>query len=227
MHSCELAQELGIPRVLLPSHPGILSALGVAIADIVKDYSRTVMLRGNDVNINRLEEEFHGMENQAREEMRLEGLPVDRMQAQRFVDVRYVGQSFELTIEYPSSRRALQSSISNSFYKAHLQRFGYADRTEAVEIVNLRLKLRLEMEKPSIASGVKQGADPSGAKLDDSPVVFPSGQISTPTYDRDKLRYGNRIQGPALLIQLDTTILVPPGWAGTVDQHSNLVLEPE
>ena len=96
-----------------------------------------------------------------------------------------------------------------------------------MEIVNLRLKLQLEMEKPLIVSEVKQSSDPSGAKLDESLVVFPGGQISTPTYDRDKLRYGNRIQGPALLIQLDTTIVVPPGWAGTVDQYGNLVLEPE
>ena len=73
----ELAQELGIPRVLVPTRPGILSAFGVAIADIVKDYSRTVMLRGSDVNRARLEDEFDGMEGLAREELRREGLPGD------------------------------------------------------------------------------------------------------------------------------------------------------
>ena len=101
MHSCELAEELGIPRVLVPAYPGVLSALGVAIADVVKDYSRTVMLRGDDIDPARLEEEFHGMEGLAREQLSQEGLPVEQMVARRYLDVRYLGQSFELTIDYP------------------------------------------------------------------------------------------------------------------------------
>ncbi|MDE2778479.1 MAG: hydantoinase/oxoprolinase family protein [Chloroflexota bacterium] len=229
MHSCELAQELGIPRVMIPTHPGILSALGVAIADVVKDYSRTVMLRGEDVNRVRLDEEFHGMENLARAEMQTEGLPVDRMTSSRYLDARYVGQSFELTIDYPSSTRRtdLRRAISNSFYRAHLQRFGYADRNEAVEIVNLRLKLELAVEKPSIQVPGEGNHDASHAAIGREEVVFSSGTLPTDLFDRDALGPGNRISGPALLLQLDTTIVVPPGWAGTVDSFGNLVLEPQ
>ena len=150
MHACELAAELGIPRVLVPGHPGILSALGVAIADVVKDYSRTVMLRGEDLDKARLEEEFHGMEQLARAELVDEGLPADSMVARRFLDVRYVGQSFELTVDCPSltGRGDLTRSIASEFYAAHLQRFGYADRALPVEVVNLRLKLELAVDKP-------------------------------------------------------------------------------
>ena len=229
MHSCELAQELGIPRVLIPTHPGILSALGVAIADVVKDYSRTVMLRGGDVNQVRLDEEFHGMENQARAELRSEGLPGDRMTSRRYVDARYVGQSFELTIDYPSATRRtdLQRAIANSFYQAHLQRFGYADRNEAVEIVNLRLKLELAVEKPAIQVQEQGHHDAAQASIGEEQVVFNQGPLPTALYDRDRLKPGNRISGPALLLQLDTTIVVPPGWAGTVDSFGNLVLEPQ
>jgi N-methylhydantoinase A/oxoprolinase/acetone carboxylase beta subunit len=228
MNSCELAQELGIPRVLVPTHPGILSAVGVAIADIVKDYSRTVMLRSNDIDRDRLEEEFHGMENQAQDELRQEGLPVQQMKARRFFDVRYVGQSYELTIDYPplTPRSDLRRSISSSFYHAHLQRFGYANRAEAVEIVNLRLKLELEVEKPRIIPETPGPADPSSAQIDQATVVFRNGPLNTPLYDREKLHAGNRIQGPALLLQLDTTIVVPLGWGGMVDSYGNLVLEP-
>ncbi len=228
MHSCELAQELGIPRVLIPTHPGILSALGVAIADIVKDYSRTVMLRGEDINQARLEEEFHGMEGQARGELRQEGLPADEMDSRRYLDARYVGQSFELTIDYPSlSRRAdLQRSIANSFYQAHLQRFGYADRNEAVEIVNLRLKMELAVEKPHSAPAQQGRGESSEARIGDTEVIFREGRIATTLYDRDLLSPGSRIDGPALLVQLDTTIVVPPGWGGAVDPYGNLVLEP-
>jgi N-methylhydantoinase A len=228
MHSCELAQELGIPRVLVPTHPGILSALGVAIADIVKDYSRTVMLRGDDISQVRLEEEFHGMEGQARSELRQEGLPSDEMVSRRYLDARYVGQSFELTIDYPSlSRRAdLRRSIANSFYQAHMQRFGYADRNEAVEIVNLRLKMELTVDKPQAALQQQGESDAATARMGETNVIFRQGSRAATLYNRDLLKTGNRIEGPALLVQLDTTIVVPPGWGGFVDPYGNLVLEP-
>ena len=228
MHSCDLAQELGIPRVLIPTHPGILSALGVAIADVVKDYSRTVMLRGEDINPERLEEEFHGMEGQARRELQHEGLPADQMSARRYVDARYVGQSFELTVDFPALNRRvdLNRSISNSFYQAHLQRFGYADRNEAVEIVNLRLKMELAVDKPEAVTQDEVGPDPAPAQLDTTEVVFRQGLLPTALYDRDLLLPGNRIAGPALLLQLDTTIVVTPGWGGVVDTYGNLLLEP-
>ena len=226
MHSCELAEELGIPRVLLPPHPGILSALGVAIADVVKDYSRTVMLRGADIDRARLEEEFHGMERQARAELRQEGLPADRMTPRRFLDARYIGQSFELTIDYPASPRSdLHRAIANSFYQAHLQRFGYADRGNAIEIVNLRLKLELAMPRPAAIPQEPGPADPSPALLEMTEVVFKDGPAPTALYDRERLQTGHCIAGPALLLQLDTTIVIPPGWAGSVDPWGNVLLE--
>ena len=232
MHSCELAQELGIPRVLVPTRPGILSALGVAIADVVKDYSRTVMLRGEDLTRERVEEEFHGMELLARDELREEGLPVDQMNARRFVDLRYVGQSFELTIDYPNLSRnqdtgRMRRAIADSFHRAHLQRFGYSDRGEPVEVVNLRLKLGLELDKPSAIFEPDSGPDSSGALAGEAQVLFPLGPRATPLYQRELLSPGNRINGPAIALQMDTTIVVPPGWAGRVDPLGNLVLEPE
>ena len=227
MHSCELAAELGIPRVLLPPHPGILSALGVAIADVVKDYSRTVMLRGDDMDRARLEEEFHGMESQSRAELGREGLPAERMTGRRFLDARYVGQSFELTIDYPAPGRRddLRRAIANSFYQAHLQRFGYADRGNAVEIVNLRLKLELAMPKPTVAPEPPGPSDASAALLETAEVVFREGPLPTALYNRELLHSGHRIAGPALLLQLDTTIVIPPGWGGSVDPWGNVILE--
>ena len=227
MHSCELAEELGIPRVLVPAYPGVLSALGVAIADVVKDYSRTVMLRGEEIDPARLEEEFHGMEGLAREQLSQEGLPMDQMVARRYLDVRYLGQSFELTVDYPKrpTSRNFQRSIGASFYRAHLQRFGYADRSQAVEIVNLRLKLELPVEKPSLPGESMGDADPSEAWMGQARVIFRDGPKTTPMYQRDRLRPGNRLTGPALLLQLDATIVLSPGWAGTVDTFGNLVAE--
>ena len=238
VHGCELAQELGIPRVLIPARPGILSALGVAIADVVKDYSRTVMLRPDALRqaqgelVESLEEEFHGMEGLARAELEQEGLPSDRMTARRFLDVRYVGQSFELTVDYPTSRASRSSeglarAISDSFYRAHLQRFGYADRGEPVEIVNLRLKLDLAVDKPDLQLEAVRGGDASGAQISTVGVVFREGELDTPLYQRELLAAGNRIAGPALVVQLDTTTVIPPSWQGEVDAYGNLLLTME
>ena len=229
VHGCELAQELGIPRVLIPARPGILSALGVAIADVVKDYSRTVMLRGGDLERTRLEEEFHGMEGLARAELKQEGLPAEQMTSRRFLDVRYVGQSFELTVDYPTSRASRSSeglarAISDSFYRAHLQRFGYADRGEPVEIVNLRLKLDLAVDKPDLPPQTREGSDPSQAQIASVSVVFREGEMETPLYQRELLVTGNHLSGPALVVQLDTTTVIPPGWQGEVDPYGNLLL---
>ncbi len=227
MHCCELARALAIPRVLIPRHPGILSALGVAVADVVKDYSRTVMLRGDDVNQVRLEEEFHGMENQARRELANEGLPEGQMQARRFLDVRYVGQSFELTIDCPNLGRRgdLHQTIGSRFFQAHRQRFGYADRREAVEIVNLRVKLEVPVDKPSAEPQPEVGPDPAAGLLERVEVVFQEGNLPTSLYDRERLEAGNHIDGPALMLQLDTTVVVSPGWSGRVDAYGNILLE--
>ena len=230
MHCCELALEMGITRVLVPARPGILSALGVAIADIVKDYSRTVMMRGDDINRAQLDEEFHGMEGLAREELEKEGLPMDRMEPQRFLDVRYVGQSFELTIDYPSPTRNIDTarmrrSIADSFYRAHLQRFGYADRGESVEIVNLRLKLGLELDKPQIVSAQGPASGSTSALIGEAQVVFSGGPVTTRLYDREKLRSGDQVSGPAIVLQMDTTVVISPEWTGALDDYGNLVLE--
>jgi N-methylhydantoinase A len=195
---------------------------------MVKDYSRTAMLRGDDVARPRLDEEFHGMEHLAREELRAEGLPVDPMEARRFLDARYVGQSFELTIDYPSPTRRsdLRPSIADSFYRAHLQRIGYADRGERVEIVNLRLKLQLTVDNPQVAPEPAGAADPSPARMGEAEVVFRDGPLASPQYQRERLRSGNRVQGPALVVQMDSTSVVPPCWGGSADPYGNLVLEP-
>ena len=225
LHSCELAQELGIPRILVPPNPGILSALGVAIADIVKDYSRTVMLRGQDVNRQRLETEFSTLEDQAKEDISQEDLDLDRLVSQRSVDVRYVGQSYELTVDYPSSKN-LHQAIGTAFHKAHRQRFGYADPSEPVEIVNLRLKMVLPVDKPLPEPEEPAGHNPRDAQVGESGVVFADGRYVTPLYLRESLHCGNRIVGPALVLQMDSTTVVPPGWAAQVDPWKNLVITP-
>ena len=171
------------------------------------------------------------MEGLARQELSGEGLPVDQMEVRRFVDVRYVGQSFELTIDYPAAprsgttRRDLRQAIGESFYRAHLRRFGYADRNQPVEIVNLRLKLELEVEKLELTPADPGPSDPSSAQTGEAQVVFSQGVTTAALYQRDQLHCGHLISGPALILQMDTTIVLPPGWNAEVDPLGNLLLE--
>ena len=226
MHCCELAQELHIPRILVPPNPGILSALGVAIADIVKDYSRTVMLRGEDVSPARLNRELAALEDQARDDMGQEGLQTDRLMAQRFLDVRYVGQSFELRVDFPKTKRDLGTAISAAFHKAHRQRFGYADPSEPVEVVNVRLKMVVPVDKPLPEAEGFTGKSPAEAEAGQADVVFREGTFATPLYLRDRLHCGNRMGGPALVLQMDSTTIIPPGWTAEVDRWKNLLITP-
>ena len=96
-----------------------------------------------------------------------------------------------------------------------------------MEVVNLRLKLELAVDKPHLEPAPDGGSDAAHAAVGNVEVVFAEGSMETTLYDRDRLQTGNRIRGPALLLQLDTTIVVPPGWAGEVDPYGNLLLEPQ
>ena len=158
-----------------------------------------------------------------------EGLAPNRMHTRRYLDVRYVGQSFELTIEHPSRRSSLDLAklISDSFYKAHLRRFGYADRNEPVEVVNLRIKLDVAMEKPSVEEPTIGQSNPKAALIGQADVVYREGSLLSALYQREHLLCGNQIVGPALVIQMDSTTVVPPGWKGAIDAFGNLLLEPE
>jgi N-methylhydantoinase A len=225
-HACELAQELGIPRVLVPPHPGILSALGVGIADIVRDYSRTVMMRGADMSKDRLDSGFAVLEDTATAEMADEGLPVNRLVTRRFLDVRYVGQSYELTVNYPTRSAGFNQAVSRAFHRAHHQRFGYSDPSEPVEVVNLRLKMLIPVGKPEQSVGQHEGKDSGAARVAEADVVFQQGTLPTGLYQRDLLRYGNVIDGPAVVLQMDSTTSIPPGWMAEVDGYGNLIVEP-
>ena len=226
LHTCELAEELGISSVLIPKYPGILSAFGVAISDVVKDYSRTIMIKDIDLNHEQLIEEFTGMEKTATDDLIREYLDSSNMEFNRSLDIRYIGQSFEITIDCPRLDKPanLIRAISSKFQRAHLQRFGYADKNEPIEIVNLRLRAIIRVEKPINTPAAYEGTDTSRAIITEESVHYREGLLSTKLYDRDLLSNGNEVYGPALIIQTDTTTVIPPKWSGKVDPYGNLLL---
>jgi len=231
VHACELAERLGIPRVLVPRAPGVLSALGMLLSDLVRDYSLTTMRRAEAPTLSAVEgrggsdfeESFQPLEARARAEMAIEGVTAPRLE--RSVDMRYVGQSFEINVPFEGNWRL----VIGEFHARHGQRYGHAHPDEPVELVNLRVRAVGETQKPVFEELPVGGADPSAASAGERPVWF-EGQAGlqpqvAQLFEREKFRAGNRVEGPAIVFQMDATTVIPPGWAGTVDYWGHLLLE--
>ncbi len=238
LHACELAAALRIPRVLVPLHPGVLSALGMVLADAMKDYSQTVMLPAGQVSAEALQGLFHALQERARADLHAEGFDDTQIMFQPALDMRYVGQSYELTIPLvPQAGAAAGPSAPGiqewvrAFHEAHRQRFSHADETEPVEIVNLRLKATGQSPKPRFLYEEPRDLDPRAAVIGQKAVYFaPDSLVPRPLpttlYERQRLAPGHRLLGPALVVQLDATTLIPPDWAARVDGWRNLIIEP-
>ena len=227
MHACALAEGLGIQRVLAPPHPGVLSALGAALADVVKDYSRTLLLPESEVDADTLRIAFRPMEEQAREDLAKDGFEGPRLRLERFLDIRYVGQSYELTVPCPPLGARAAQTATRRFHRAHRQRYGHSDPSQPTEVVAARLKAIGPVENPTIEPEPEGARDPGAALLEERAVVFDGRPQPTRCYDRSLLRPGNAFEGPALILQMDSTTVIPPGWTARVDGYGNLVIESE
>jgi N-methylhydantoinase A len=223
LHACELAEGLRIPRVLIPTIPGVLSALGMLVADTRKDYVQTVMLSAKASQA-RISHIVHTLEEQGKADLLHEGFSVAQIYFEHFLDMRYLGQSYELTI-------ALNESVDDAalrFHAAHEQRFGYSDASKEVQIVSVRLRGYGCIEHPSLIRQPEQERS-SASAIGQRQVYFAEAlgvkAYPIPLYQREQLTHGMAFAGPALVIQYDTTTVVPPAWSGYVDAVGNLILE--
>lgn len=222
LHACELAAALRIPRVLIPAAPGVLSALGMLIADILKDYVRTVMVLTEEAQ-HVVSSALDELEVQGRDDLRQEGVPEEKIVIERYLDLRYMGQSYELTIPFDGDL----VRAANDFHVAHERRYGYCDPNERVQVVNVRLKARGLATPPLLEQQeMVQGTSPEPIMT--RKVTFAGPErlttLEAPVYKRDALRPGCTFDGPAIITQYDTTTVVPPAWHGMVDAVSNLII---
>jgi N-methylhydantoinase A len=208
----------------------------MVLADTVKNYSQTVMLPAETVGTETLGRLFLPLFERARSDLQAEGLAADELTLEPALDMRYVGQSYELTIPFTEQSTDLRETVKGGhlrqFHAAHRRRFSYATEGEPVEIVNLRLKAVGRTDKPRFLRLSAKDLDPSPARIGYNQVFF--GIVDSPAaarpflaalYERERLTPGNVVVGPAIVHQLDTTTAIPPGWAGTVDGWRNLVIE--
>jgi N-methylhydantoinase A len=207
LHAVELARALRIPTVILPSAPGALSAVGVLVADVVKDQSRTVMFSYKPEEVKKLPGIFRDMELEASSVLRREGFAGSRQRHQRSLAMRYRGQSFELVITKTTG------DLAASFHRAHRERYGYAQEASEIEIVSVRLRsigMVPKVAEHKVAAS-KRSAKPHGAAVT--------------IYKRDELGSGFKLKTPCIVTEYSATTLIPADSKARVDQFGNILIE--
>ncbi len=224
LHAAFLAENLGIQSVLVPPNGGLLSAYGMLYADIVKDYSQTVLWKTENINTNlhkRLENGFNALLTRGEGDMKSEGLDISQLKIVRSLDMRYEGQSYELNVPY----MGVESDFIKSFHESHEHRFSYARPDSTVEIVNLRLVAIGETEKPALTPELVADAVSSDAHISQNRVFFDGVYYPTEFYRRESLLPGNRVEGPAIITEFSATTVVPPNFFTVVDVYGNLIMQ--
>lgn len=217
MHAAFLAKLLHIPRVLVPKNPGILSAIGMILSDIIKDYSKTVMLK-EALNFNELKTYFVDLKEQGVNGLLNEGVERENISLELYLDMRYLGQSYEIIVPFTED-------YVNTFHEYHKRLYGYANYEKPIEIVNLRLRARGKMEKPEFEKKTKKVVDiDKNAILGETDVIFGGKTVKSKVIDRDLLLYGNKFDGPAIVIEYSSTIVIPPKATVEVDAFENLII---
>ena len=221
LHCVELARLLGMERVFVPANPGLLSAVGMLLADVVKDGSQTVMLDAATADRTELESLFAAMEQRGLAELRAEGVRPENAIFERAVDMRYKGQSFELVV--PWSEDPVEA-----FEALHERQYGHRNPGKPVELVNLRLRSRGRQDKPHFPAPPPGSAEMEPeALLASRTATFNGKAHPARIIDRARLRPGNVFTGPAIVTEYSSTIAVPPGTTATVLPCQGLLLKPE
>lgn len=224
LHAAGLASLLHMPTVLVPRNPGILSAIGMLMADVIKDYSQTVMLVAGETHPQEIAAHFAPLGQRAQEELLAEGVDPERVVLEHYLDMRYEGQSFEIVTPLVPEEHDQQTQ-SEAFHALHERTYGYRNQAKAVEIVNVRLRARGLPEKPAHEERpLGASTPPREAVLGCREVVFSGRSHDTAIVERDKLLSGNVLQGPAVLVEYSSTICVPPEAELEVDAYGNIVM---
>jgi N-methylhydantoinase A len=223
LHACALAESLGMQAILIPRFPGAFSALGLARADARREYVQALSASGPtdwaapETGAG-LALRYAELERAAERDMAAEGFAPGRWHGERLLDLRYVGQSFDLRVPLAGSGD-LPATIA-AFHAAHRARYGHADPREPVEAVAVRLLAVGRAERLSLQTAI---AEAPGEAIGESEVYCDRGWQRAALYLRDHLAAGQEIRGPAVVVQSDATTLIEPGWHAVIDRSGNLI----
>jgi N-methylhydantoinase A len=218
LHACELAEALAVPTVIIPAHPGALSAIGILESDVVKDFSRTVLWRaGAGLPRTEVEREFRKLEAAAQKEFSAEewsGKPHD----ERSLDLRYRGQGYELNV--PAGK-----DFVCRFHDEHQRRYGYHHAGREIEIVTLRLRSKMKTGKLRVTESKKNERGKSRRlPIERANVTFQGRSLAAPVFEREDLVPWQSLRGPAIITEYSATSVIPPGKRFQVDREGNLLI---
>ena len=238
LFSSHIAPEVGVKHVLVPNYPGITAALGLLTTDMVYEYTKTSYVMCSQLGTDKkaamnLEKQFAALEKEALRQFAVDKIDKKRIRLERIVDARYEGQGYELRVDAPaggSIDAKWIKAVKNEFHAAHEKEFSRRFEDVDVQIANIRVRAIGQMPglKPV---NVKKGTatPPKGAlKLTADAWFEKNGKpakFKTKFYERTELLAGNKIQGPAIITQFDSTSVVPPGYSAEVDKHGNLIIK--
>lgn len=220
LHAVSLADELDLQEVLIPVNPGVLSAYGLLVADFKRDYVRTVIQPGATLTLSEMQRQIADLEAQAVEELTAYQIPVEHRRSEYSVDMRYLGQAFELHV--PVDQQLLlqgPEKVVAAFHRAHEDRYGHCSYADEVELVNYRLAVSVAQQDIHVRTSVSAAADPKG-EVD---RVFVHGQWQECRFfDRATLPAGYCFEGPTVVEENSSTTFIPQGWKARVDTASNI-----
>ncbi len=229
LHAVELVEDLAIKQVIIPPFCSVFSAFGAVASDVRHDYVQTLALSESEASVERLEPVFAELEAEARAQFRKENVPEAKIVLKRAADLRYEGQSYELTVPLrkpgPLDAEDLQNLIGD-FHELHERIYTYGDPSESVEIISLRLAA---IGKVPDVELVRQRADAAPAPTPKArrPVYFlSSGTRETEVYERDSLLPGQRFGGPCLVEEKTSTTVIPPEWTAVIDDYGSILVRP-
>ncbi len=228
VHANRLAAEIEVARTVIPPGPSTTSALGLLVTDLEHDYSATVMQRDDWLDLAAIDAARRQMEAQGRMALEREGVRPEDLAFPCQVEMRYVGQSFELAVPLPDGpvQANVAAQVLAAFHREHERAYGYCAVGEAVEWVNLRLTAVGRIAKPPARLRPQAGRDSNAAEKARRPVYFAESKdyVSCPIYDRYRLGAGMVIAGPAVVEEMDSTTVIHPGYQAVVDRGGNLLL---
>lgn len=223
LHAASLARALSVSRVVVPVFPGAFSAFGALIADTRFDYMQTMICRGAPEDLDRIVKVFENLEARAWADLEREGIS-ENVELERSIEMRYAGQNWELEVplEGEPGAESLERA-KQAFHARHEDQFGWNLPSGALELVNFKLVAIAPRERPPLPE-LERGPLPEPKTV--RRVIHETGEeLDTPVYWRDDLKKDNVIEGPALVAEIDSTVLLGPRDKATVDPHGNLILE--
>jgi N-methylhydantoinase A/oxoprolinase/acetone carboxylase beta subunit len=215
MHACEMADALGIPTVIIPQYAGVLSALGMLLADVRKDYSQTILKLSNLVTFDDLEQHLAPLIVAAKADLASEGFASQDLIITCSLDMRYQGQGYEINVP-------LTSGFTAEFNREHQRLYGYSNSARPIEIVNVRVNAAGITRKYSFPSS---SCDPQPLPVASAtrPAWFGGNWRDTPLYHSEQLNSGMEGAGPAIITSGQSTIVIPPSFGFRINGKGNLI----